>query len=323
MAWSDNPATASTPIKALHINEVRRAVNFWRNYVGLPPSTWTDGPWVDSTTPMRAVHFTELKASIQDLWTEQEIGIPPYTLPAWSGGTPSSGSPIHASDINDLRSWLTTADPVLGIHVGFHWCNPEDVTLTPMTGNEASAALLSQSGYYAAVLLLDPANSTQFYDACNKILANPGADLSQSVVRLFWGTEGDPSLDDVGSVAAAETWLESNGFYDLLQTFVDSGGQMVQIFNELISIRSKWQLIRACWAICRTRCTPTRGTIRAQWYTRSSPDHLGSRQKTPSSHTGGATHPRRTATICGHLRHLVLGRLVMYTEATWTAQSPA
>ena len=61
--WTDNPATTSTHVRTVHINELRGIVNMYRTQCNLPAYSWTDDP-VATTTRIRAVHFTELRSAI-------------------------------------------------------------------------------------------------------------------------------------------------------------------------------------------------------------------------------------------------------------------
>lgn len=50
-----------------------------------------------------AIHFTELRLAIQELWNLKLLG----TLPAWTvGAFPSTSRPVSVRDINDLRGWV-------------------------------------------------------------------------------------------------------------------------------------------------------------------------------------------------------------------------
>lgn len=116
--WTDDPATSSTHVRAVHINELRTAADQARAALGLGSYAWTDNP-VGTGTHIRAMHFTELHDVIQDLWTRHGQG----TLPNWDvGSAPSPSRQISARDINDLRSWLNQVDPPAAKR-GFH-CGP-------------------------------------------------------------------------------------------------------------------------------------------------------------------------------------------------------
>ncbi|GEM_PF-1757473 len=118
-SWTDYPATSTTPAKALHINEVRAAIN---TALGFTPN-WTDGATVSNTTPIRARHFTEIRDTIQTLWRDRGLGL----IPRWTSGAEPGGpslsttaTPIRASDINDVRRWFNHYE-TWGDLRGVHW----------------------------------------------------------------------------------------------------------------------------------------------------------------------------------------------------------
>jgi hypothetical protein len=111
--WTDPFPQPGRPLRAVHLNELRAAVVAAG---GTPPSGWTDGATVGVTTPIRAQHVVELRTGIQTVWSACGLG----PLPSWSSGVspggPSVGSastPIRATDIRDLRSWLNQSEAVL------------------------------------------------------------------------------------------------------------------------------------------------------------------------------------------------------------------
>lgn len=107
--WTDSPVIpGGTRIRTVHINELRRAVDNHRLSLGLQPMAWTNNP-ITISTPIRAVHFTELRGAIQTLWNVHEQG----NLPNWTAGSaPSTSRTIRAVDMNDLRIWFDGTDPL-------------------------------------------------------------------------------------------------------------------------------------------------------------------------------------------------------------------
>jgi hypothetical protein len=103
LVWTDDPVTTATTIKAVHVNELRRAVDGRRTEAGLPAYAWTDDPVIRGITIIRAIHFLELRAAIQQVWTAAGLG----RLPSWTAGSPpAAGRVVHASDLNDLRAQI-------------------------------------------------------------------------------------------------------------------------------------------------------------------------------------------------------------------------
>ena len=101
--WTDDPVTTETPIKAVHVNELRQVIDSRRRQNGLSPFPWTDDPVIARYILIRAIHFLELRQAIQDLWHAAGLG----SLPEWScGSPPSTDRVVFASDVNDLRRYF-------------------------------------------------------------------------------------------------------------------------------------------------------------------------------------------------------------------------
>ena len=104
IVWTDDPVTTETPIKAVHVNELRQAIDARRRQHNLPPFLWTDDPVIARYTVIRAIHLLELRQAIQDLW--QAAGLGP--IPDWTCGSPPSPERVvFASDLMDLRTWTS------------------------------------------------------------------------------------------------------------------------------------------------------------------------------------------------------------------------
>jgi hypothetical protein len=104
--WADDPVSPNTPIRAVHINELRSTVNTLRGAAGLISFLWTDRTAsgdLPTSAPIRAVHFTDLYGAIQDLWLRKRMGkLPNGTV----GQAPRPGRPISRHDMSDLRNWV-------------------------------------------------------------------------------------------------------------------------------------------------------------------------------------------------------------------------
>lgn len=110
-SWTDNPATSSTHVRTIHINEIRSTVDNDRRKAGISPYGWTDDP-LTTSTHIRAIHFTEIRTAIQ-----QTPNAP--ALSDWSVGSPPSPSrQISARDINDLRGWTDQLSAAVGQQFG-------------------------------------------------------------------------------------------------------------------------------------------------------------------------------------------------------------
>ena len=96
--FTDDPLAAQSPlVRAVHIEELRAAIDSVRVAHRLEPFTWTDPTLVPGSTRVRAVHLTELRAALSQAY--QAAG-PTYTDPTVVPGV----TVIKASHLNELRA---------------------------------------------------------------------------------------------------------------------------------------------------------------------------------------------------------------------------
>lgn len=88
-----------TPLKAVHIIELRSRINALRGAHGLANFKWTDDLVASGAAPIRAVHILELRAALADAYVAAGQAAPSYTDPALA-----AGSPIKAAHVTELRS---------------------------------------------------------------------------------------------------------------------------------------------------------------------------------------------------------------------------
>jgi YD repeat-containing protein len=78
--FTDDPLVAGvTPIKSVHITELRQAVNAVRAAAGLAAATWTDATL--SGVPMKTVHIQELRTNLNAALSSLGLPLPSYTDP--------------------------------------------------------------------------------------------------------------------------------------------------------------------------------------------------------------------------------------------------
>jgi hypothetical protein len=78
---------------------LRSAIDSQRQAVSLNPFPWTDT--LSSNTPIRAIHFQEIRHAQQDVWARKNMG----TFPAWtSDPDPSPGAPARETSPTDLET---------------------------------------------------------------------------------------------------------------------------------------------------------------------------------------------------------------------------
>jgi len=101
LAWTDTitawNGTTGTLIKAVHVNELRTAINVKRGEVGLPPGVWAEAINA-GTTKIKASHIQEMKVAIYAVYEKV------YTT--LLGGTPTAASKFNAASGNCLNGEL-------------------------------------------------------------------------------------------------------------------------------------------------------------------------------------------------------------------------
>jgi hypothetical protein len=86
ITFTDNPLTVgTTPVRAVHMTELRQAVNAVRAAANLSAATWTDATLTVGTTTIRAVHITELRTNLDAALNALSLYPGPYTDPSLTG----------------------------------------------------------------------------------------------------------------------------------------------------------------------------------------------------------------------------------------------
>ena len=99
--FTDEPIVLrATPIKRVHVTELRQAVATLRSRLGLSPVAWTDDPPMIRATTVKADHVAELRAAIAGVYVALTIDPPTYTHALLAAKT----SEVSATDIAELRA---------------------------------------------------------------------------------------------------------------------------------------------------------------------------------------------------------------------------
>ena len=89
-----------TPIKAVHFTELRMRIDVRRTAAGLERFRWTDPVLRAGVTPVRLVHLLELREALAAAYTAS--GRP---APRWADAVPVGGAtPIRAAHVTELRA---------------------------------------------------------------------------------------------------------------------------------------------------------------------------------------------------------------------------
>jgi len=97
--FTDTITPGSTPVKALHFTELRVAVNAVRFLAGLGAASFTDGTLTSSTT-IKAVHLTELRSALDTARASLVLPALTYTDPTITSGS----TVVKAVHVTELRA---------------------------------------------------------------------------------------------------------------------------------------------------------------------------------------------------------------------------
>ncbi len=105
--FTDDPLTSQvTPVKTLHITELRQAINTLRSRNSLLPFVFTDSILTAGVTPIRAVHITEMRTTLDAVFDALVQTRPVYAdSPIVSGQTV-----IKKVHIEEIRSAVRTVE---------------------------------------------------------------------------------------------------------------------------------------------------------------------------------------------------------------------
>ena len=99
--FTDDPLQRGvTPVKAVHFTELRTRIDALRSAAGLLRFSWTDPVLRAGVTRVRGVHLLELRSALAEAYSA--AGRP---APRWTEASPASGStPIRALHVTELRA---------------------------------------------------------------------------------------------------------------------------------------------------------------------------------------------------------------------------
>ena len=104
--FTDNTLVmGGTTVKALHVTELRQAVDALRAVAGLQPASWTDLVLMPFATSIKAAHITELRARLEEAATSPTFG---FALMTYTEPSLSAGSIIKRIHIEELRQRIRT-----------------------------------------------------------------------------------------------------------------------------------------------------------------------------------------------------------------------
>ena len=188
--FTDDPlVSGTTPVRAVHFRELRTRIDALRTGAGLSAYAWTDRALTPGVTRVRTVHLTELRTALNQAYAS--AGRP---RPAWTdAGVRAGTTPIRAVHITELRAAvveLENAAPT-GLMPDLVVGSPavSDSTLTPGQSFTLSATVRNRGSARAAATTLRWYRSTD-----SRISTSDTAVGTDAVSALAAGASGGESI---------------------------------------------------------------------------------------------------------------------------------
>ena len=100
--FTDDPLRPGvTPVRAVHLQELRARIDELRSVRGLEPFKWTDEPIEPGAMPVKTAHVIELRTALTAVYTAAARPLPP----AFADGA-STGFAITTAEVTSLRAAL-------------------------------------------------------------------------------------------------------------------------------------------------------------------------------------------------------------------------
>ena len=99
--FTDDPLVPGvTPVRAIHFAELRARIDALREAAGLGGFAWTDPVLTAGVTPVRLAHLLELRSALAEAYAAAG-----RTAPGWTDAAPAPGvTPIRSAHLTELRA---------------------------------------------------------------------------------------------------------------------------------------------------------------------------------------------------------------------------
>jgi RHS repeat-associated protein len=207
--FTDDPLIAGvTVIKAVHITELRTAINQARSRALLPAANWAES--VTSGVPIKAAHIAELRLRLDEARAALSMSPAFYTDPTLTVGVTA----VKAVHVQQLRQYVSEAITTsFAIPVDGHANLSYDLTTNRIT---TAGFAYDAAGNQVRALIPGSSNSQRFqYDAANR-LVHVKSDNNQTVIASY--TYGDSNERLILEEAGVRTYYACDGSAEYTET---------------------------------------------------------------------------------------------------------
>ncbi|HJP91183.1 MAG TPA: RHS repeat-associated core domain-containing protein [Pyrinomonadaceae bacterium] len=213
--FTDDPLSAgNTLIKAVHVTELRSAINLLRARVGLAAASWAET--VNAGVAIKASHIIEMRTRLGEARTALGLAATSYTDPALAAGTQ-----IKASHIQEIRdslkaAWNTSSQISRDGHASLSY---------DAASNRITTAGFAYDAAGNQVRALVPGGSVSQryqYDAANR-LAKVKADNNTTVLATY--TYGDSAERLIAEEGTLRTYYAGDSGITVAE-FTESGASV-------------------------------------------------------------------------------------------------
>ncbi|HET8782761.1 MAG TPA: RHS repeat-associated core domain-containing protein, partial [Pyrinomonadaceae bacterium] len=213
--FTDDPLATNTIVKALHVTELRDAINALRLRAGIATVTWAEA--VSSGVSIKASHITEMRTRLGEARTALSLGATTYTDPSLT-----AGAIIKKQHIQEIRDSLKSAWTVSSqISVDGHASLTYDAASNRIT---TSGFAYDTAGNQVRALIPGGTGSQRYqYDAANR-LVNVKTDDGSTVIASY--TYGHSSARLIETVGTSRTYFVSDNGTTVAE-FSESGAGVI------------------------------------------------------------------------------------------------
>lgn len=214
--FTNNPLAAGVEVKAIHITELRAAINALRARLGMSAYSWSES--IAAGVYIKAAHILEMRTAL-----DQTLGAP---SPSYAAGL-AQGQPILAVHIQELRDrviagWTASSQIPRDGHASLSY----DVASNRIT---TSGFDYDKSGNQVRALIPGGTGSQRYqYDAANR-LVKVKADDNQTVIASY--TYGTDNQRLIAEEAGERTYCVAEGL-SVVAEYIENGGSTIPSWSK-------------------------------------------------------------------------------------------